>query len=159
MSPIPLHPRVDCEERALDSYQNILFSIIQFWRRTSRWPSSLTIVSHAFKRRRLVEAHCGAIAFPLDRVRFVGLNPPGVPDVVDREEEAVDEWLRDPQGQSDGLKSKRARRNPWGVSQRLFVDEVERRRGGVGTRVLEDGEEILLLGEGSGAPWGRGESC
>lgn len=153
LSPIPLHPRVECEERALDSYQNILFSIIQFWRSTSRWPSSLTIVSHAFKRRRLVEAHCNAISFPPARVRFVGLNPPGVPDVVDREEEAVSEWLQDPQGQSHGLKSKRARRNRWGVPQSLFVDELERRQGGIATELLEDGEEILV-GQGR-RPWGR----
>ena len=72
----------------MDSYQNILFSIIQFWRSTSRWPNSLTIVSHAFKRRRLVEAHCSAIAFPLEKVQFIGINPPGIPEVVDQEEEA-----------------------------------------------------------------------
>lgn len=153
LSPIPLHPRVECEERALDSYQNILFSMIQFWRSTSRWPSSLTIVSHAFKRRRLVEAHCNAMLFPIEKVHFVGLNPPGVPDVVDQEEKAVIEWLEDPQGQSHSLKSKRARRNRWGVSQSLFVDEEERRRSGIATKLLEDGEEILI-GEGP-RPWGQ----
>ncbi|KAG6353591.1 hypothetical protein INS49_005553 [Diaporthe citri] len=144
LSPIPLHPRVECEERAMDSYQNILFSIIQFWRSTSRWPSSLTIVSHAFKRRRLVEAHCNALAFPLDKVHFVGINPPGIPEVVGQEEGAVNEWVKDPQGQSDGLKTKRTRRNLWGVSQRLFGSEDERQRSGIDTRLLEDGEEILV---------------
>lgn len=153
LSPIPLHPRVECEERALDSYQNILFSILQFWRSTSRWPSSLTIVSHAFKRRRLVEAHCNAIAYPLEKVHFIGLNPPGVPDVVDQEENAVNEWLKDPQGQSHSLKSKRIRRNKWGVSQSLFVNEEERQRSGIMTKLLEDGEEILT-GEGP-RPWGQ----
>ena len=137
----------------MDSYQNILLSTIQFWRSTSRWPTSLTIVSHAFKRRRLVEAHCSAIFFPLDKVHFIGLNPPGIPEVVDREEDAVNEWLEDPQGQSHSLKSKRARRNQWGVSQSLFVNEGERRRGGIATKLLEDGEEILI--EGGPRPWGR----
>lgn len=152
-SPIPLHPRIECEERAMDSYQNILFSIIQFWRSTSRWPNSLTIVSHAFKRRRLVEAHCNAIVFPLEKVHFVGINPPGVPEVVDREEDAVNEWLKDPQGQSDSLKAKRARRNLWGVSQSLFSSQDERHRSGIATKLLEDGDEILL--EGVARPWGR----
>lgn len=138
----------------MDSYQNILFSIIQFWRSTSRWPNSLTIVSHAFKRRRLVEAHCSALAFPLDKVHFIGINPPGIPVVVDREEDAVDEWVKDPRGQSDGLKAKRARRNLWHVSQRLFESEDERQRSGIVTILLEDGEEIL--DGGAERPWGRG---
>ncbi|KAI3392669.1 hypothetical protein diail_5309 [Diaporthe ilicicola] len=152
-SPIPLHPRVECEERAMDSYQNILFSTIQFWRSTSRWPSFLTIVSHAFKRRRLTEAHCQAMMFPLEKVFFVGINPPGIPEVVDREEDAVNEWVADPQGQSDSLKTKRARRNPWGVSQMLFLNEDERQRSGIVTNVLEDGEEVMV--EGGSRPWGR----
>lgn len=136
----------------MDSYQNILFSIIQFWRSTSRWPNSLTIVSHAFKRRRLVEAHCSAIAFPLEKVQFIGINPPGIPEVVDQEEEAVSGWLKDPQGQSDSLKTKRARRNLWGVSQSLFEGEHERQQSGVATQLLEGGEEILV--EGGARPWG-----
>lgn len=138
----------------MDSYQNILFSIVQFWRSTSRWPNSLTIVSHAFKRRRLVEAHCNAIVFPLEKVDFVGINPPGVPEVVDREEDAVNEWLKDPQGQSHSLKTKRARRNLWGVSQSLFADQDERERSDIATKLLEDGDEILV--EGAARPWGRG---
>lgn len=137
----------------MDSYQNIVFSIVQFWRSTSRWPSSLTIVSHAFKRRRLVEAHCNALVFPLDKVHFIGINPPGVPEVVEAEEVAVSEWMKDPQGQSDSLKAKRARRNLWNVSQRLFTSEDERRRSGIATVLLEDGEEILI--EGGARPWGR----
>lgn len=137
----------------MDSYQNILFSTIQFWRKTSRWPSFLTIVSHAFKRRRLAEAHCKAMVFPLEKVCFVGINPPGIPDVVDREEDAVNEWIGDPQGQSDGLKMKRTRRNLWGVSQRLFLSEDERQSSGIVTELLEDGEEILV--EGGARPWGQ----
>lgn len=137
----------------MDSYQNILFSIIQFWRSTSRWPNCLTIVSHAFKRRRLVEAHCDAIAFPLEKVHFIGINPPGIPEVVDQEEEAVSGWLKDPQGQSDSLKTKRARRNLWGVSQSLFKSEDERQRSCIATKLLEDGEEVLV--EGGMRPWGR----
>jgi len=70
--------RILLEERALDSYYNIIFSLIEFWRRFAVWPERLTIVSHAFKRNRLVDGHCAAIGFPLDRVDFIGINPPGV---------------------------------------------------------------------------------
>lgn len=155
------HPRIELEERALDSYQNILFSLVQFWRRTPSydyWPTRLTIVSHAFKRRRLVSAHCGALGLRADEVTFVGINPPGVPEVVASEEAAVEAWLRDPQGQSPGLRGKRRGRNPWKVRQTLFLDEEERARSGVRTRLVEndDGvsEEILVDGDGA-RPWGQ----
>lgn len=155
LSPCPLHPRILCEERALDSYQNILFSLVAFWRPARRWPRRLTIVSHAFKRRRLVEAHCAAVGFPVAQVRFVGLNPPGVPEVLGAEERAVAEWLRDPPGRSAGLQAKRRARNPWAVAQTLFLDDDERRESGVETEMLEDGKEEYLI-DGTGVrPWGR----
>lgn len=133
---------------------------MHFWRSVSpahsHWPTRLTIVSHAFKRRRLVETHCaGAIGFlPLSRVRFVGINPPGVPEVLDAEEMAVEEWVRDPQGQSEGLRGKRRRRNPWGVVQTLFLEGGERTRSGMATELLEDGTEEVLA-DGGFRPWGR----
>lgn len=154
LSPIPLHPRVVVEERALDSYQNILFSIIQFWRSTSHWPGHLTIISHQFKRRRLTEAHCTAVAFPLDRVNFVGINPPGVPEVVDREEDAVSQWIADPQGISENLRAKRQGRNKWHVVQTLFLDDEERTKSSVETRLVDGGREEVLV-EGGLRPWGR----
>lgn len=156
---MPTHPRIQVEERALDSYQNILFSLIHFWRSGSpahtRWPDRLTIVSHAFKRRRLVEAHCAAIGFPLDRVKFLGLNPPGVPEVVGAEERAVEEWMRDPQGQSDGLRGKRLKRNPWGVAQTLFLGDEERKKSDMETRLVDagDGAQEEVLVDGGLRPW------
>lgn len=159
--PVPLHPRILCEERALDSYQNILFSMATFWRCAAaaprrRWPSRLTVVSHAFKRRRLVEAHCAAVGFPPAHVRFVGINPPGVPEVLGAEERAVEEWVRDPHGRSEGLRAKRAGRNPWAVVQTLFLDERERKESGVETELLDGGKEEVLV-DGGSRPWGRRE--
>lgn len=142
--------RIHVEDRALDSHQNILLSILHFWRVQSRWPTHLTIVSHAFKRRRLVQAHCSALSLPLDRVQYVGINPPGIPEVVENEERAVEEWLSDPQGTSEGLRRKRKGRNPWGVEQRLFLDDAERMRSGLTTSIVQD-EEILI--ENSAKPW------
>ncbi|ROV90523.1 hypothetical protein VPNG_10052 [Cytospora leucostoma] len=151
---IPLHPRILVEERALDSYQNILFSIIHFWRSTSHWPSHLTIVSHQFKRRRLTEAHCTALSFPLDHVRFIGINPPGVPEIVGREEDAVAEWIADPQGMSENLRAKRQGRNCWDVAQTLFLDDEERVKSGIETRLVNQGSDEVLV-EGALRPWGR----
>lgn len=154
LSPTPIHHRILLEERALDSYQNILFSIIHFWRSTSAWPRHLTIVSHQFKRRRLAEAHCTALSFPLANVKFVGINPPGVPEVLDREEAAVTEWIADPYGMSENLRTKRQGRNKWDVAQTLFLDDEERSRSGVETRLVDGGKEEVLIERGQ-RPWGR----
>lgn len=174
--------RIYLEERALDSYYNILFSLVHFWRvvhHKHNWPERITIISHAFKRNRLVDGHCAAI-FGLDpsspglkkRVRFVGINPPGVDnggavegkgdsDGDEKKKEAMQgvqlamgQWAEDPHGVGEELAGKRKARNCWGVDQRLFFSEEERRRSGVETRALEDGSEVLVDG-GKPRPWAR----
>lgn len=157
LSPIPLHPRVLVEERALDSYQNILFSIVHFWRShpAALWPRRLTIVSHDFKRVRLTDEHCAALAFPLGRVRFVGINPPGlalVDGTLPQEAAAVRSWREDRHGMSPDLAAKRRRRNVYGVEQRLFLSDEERARSGVLTKLVDDGREEVLV-DGGPRPW------
>lgn len=163
--------RILLEERALDSYYNILLSLILFWRVHKVWPDHLTIISHAFKRPRLVDAHCDAIGFPLDRVTFIGINPPFIDsssssggavvlsEQVSKEKaevmrgvgEVVGQWAEDPHGVGEILAGKRRKRNPWGVDQRLFLDDDERERSGLQTRLLDDDGEALA--EGAARPW------
>ncbi|KAI0885893.1 FolC bifunctional protein [Annulohypoxylon maeteangense] len=147
--------RISCEERALDSYYNVLFSLIEFWKCHGTWPRKLTLVSHAFKRERLVDCHCGAIDFPLDRVDFVGVDPPGMIDgsnlaAIKGITEAITQWKDDPHGKDELLASKRRKRNPWGISQMLFADEDNRTRSGVQSRLV--GEDEYLI-EGVFQPW------
>jgi hypothetical protein len=158
--------RILLDEQALDSYHNILFSLVAFWRRHAVWPARLTIVSHAFKRARLVDGHCAAIGFPLDRVAFVGINAPGM-DAVGLDEAgggagekeaawsgvqlALGQWEADPHGVGEELLGKRVKRNCWGVSQRLFLSKEEGERSGVDIRELQDGSEGLL--PGGRRPW------
>lgn len=152
--------RILLEERALDSYYNVLFSVVDFWRTHAVWPKQLTLVSHAFKQTRLVDGHCAAIGFPLHRVAFVGINPPGVED-LNRSPEgqasdkanamrgvqlAIGQWKDDPHGVGEELAGKRRQRNCWGVNQRLFFSDEERARSNVLTRTLEDGTEALMEG-------------
>ncbi|CAH0018011.1 unnamed protein product [Clonostachys rhizophaga] len=116
------------EERALDSYHNVLFSLTLFFSRFGVWPRHMTIVSHAFKRPRLIDGHCVAIGWPLGRASFVGIDPPGLAgkeDAVEGAARAIGEWLDDPHGRGASLKGKRAKRNPWGVSQGIFEKGVE----------------------------------
>lgn len=194
LSPIPLHRRIIVEEQALDSYYNILFSLIAFRRHvnelaastltstplpssSSAWPVRLTIVSHAFKKSRLVGDHCGpdAIAFlPLEsRINFIGINPPNIPaefggndnksnnstpTVSEDKKKAMvgahavlDHWAVDPHGVGDLLAGKRRGRNPWNASQLLFVNDEERQRSGLQTRMI--GTDTEALAEGSHRPW------
>ncbi len=168
------------EERALDSYHNVLFSLVHFWRERAVWPRRLTVVSHAFKRGRLVDYHCAAIGFPPDRVGFVGMDPPNLPaDILaaaaaagadggesgpaSREKaEAmkgavaviVGQWTEDPHGVGDVLAGKRRQRNPWNTDQMLFRSPEERARSGVATRFVgEGGGDMEALVEGVPAPW------
>jgi len=64
------------EERATDSYQNVLFSILAFRRRTGYYPEQLTIITHAFKNDRFLHLHSRALKWPAERVKVLGINPP-----------------------------------------------------------------------------------
>lgn len=160
--------RIRCETRALDSYYNILFSILQFWRESFPsplpsaseeqrvWPSRITIISHSFKKSRLVDEHCAAIGFPLERVSYIGIDPPGILDdegTMRGNEKALKEWRDDPHGNGEGLAGKRDRRNPWGGEQDLFLCDEERLESGVVTRRLDEGKGREVLVDGAVQPW------
>jgi dihydrofolate synthase len=168
---IKANPRILLDEFALDSYYNILLSLGEFWRSTGKWPSRLSIVSHGFKRRRIVDGHCGAIGFPLDRVKYIGIDPPNLPDFDQSTSQpdaigvpkdagraqvmkgvlaAEQQWASDPRGVGPILAGKRARRNAWNSKQELFRSDEERRRSGVDTE-FADGTETLV--EGGRRPW------
>jgi len=68
--------RCAVESQATDSYQNLLFSIIQFWRLTGSFPARITVITHAFKERRFLELHAPAIKYPAEGLRVLGINPP-----------------------------------------------------------------------------------
>ncbi len=168
--------RILLEERALDSYYNVLFSLVEFWRAHEVWPERITIVSHAFKKARLVDAHCGAIGFPLDQVGFIGISPPELDPFgassqdleraaqgghVSKEKAAkmldvhavVGQWADDPHGTSEVLAGKRRKRNCWNVDQKLFASDEERARSGVRTSMLADGSESLA--DSASRPWAK----
>ncbi|KAK4223877.1 hypothetical protein QBC38DRAFT_37289 [Podospora fimiseda] len=151
---LPLnHPRVLLEERAMDSYHNILFSLVLFWEKFGVWPRKLTIISHAFKRERLVNGHCKAIGFPLDRIQCVAISGSKAVNeqTLEGTQLTLGQWKTDPHGIGEELSGKRRGRNHWGVGQRLFGSEEERERAGVDTRLMEDGGESLV--EGGRRPW------
>jgi hypothetical protein len=161
--------RLVLEEQALDSFANLLFSILKFWRSTRTWPDKITIVSHEFKRARFMELHVKAARWPKDRVEFVGIDPKymieeseewdaGRAESVRKgeRERGFGAWESDLLGMGEVLKGKRGSRNHWRVNQLWFSSEDERRRSGVKMRVVSgDGreEEVLLDVE---QPWETG---
>lgn len=159
--------RIVCEPRALDSYYNVLFSLVLFWQTHGAWPEKVTIVSHAFKRARLVDGHCGALGYPLDRVGFVGIDPPGMADGTNEAAmrgvaQAVAEWEENPHGVGGTLAEKRRKRNPWSVSQALFTSDQLRAQSGVKTIVVARGhdggveeEEGEVLDPSATQPWSK----
>ncbi|KAL0778266.1 hypothetical protein CaCOL14_005919 [Colletotrichum acutatum] len=173
----PITSLIHTDTLALDSYHNILHSLLLFRRLYATYPRTLTIVSHAFKKPRIADGHCAAIGFPLDQVRYVGIDPPGMKGAgaasmttmirkKDEDEDgggddskagaiagvkhAADEWTVDPHGVGPSLAGKRRARNPWGLADTLFASEEERIQSGLVTRFV-DGHEALV--EDTKRPW------
>lgn len=73
----PSFARVTTEEDALDSFQNLLFSIARFHEYTGRYPTKITIVGYEMKRRRFEELHRAAIRWPRERFEYIGIDAEG----------------------------------------------------------------------------------
>jgi hypothetical protein len=144
--------RILLEEQALDSFANVMFSILMFWKHTGHFPEKITIVSHGFKEERFMGLHVPAIRFPSERVVVLGIDPEYMTEGSEGYDEAraeevrrgsremgYGEWERDPLGFGSVLSGKRRGRNPWGVSQGWFERREERERSGV--------KSILRIGE------------
>ena len=70
-----LFERSTTENYALDSFQNLLFSIARFHEFTGHFPSAITIVGYEFKRPRFTDLHREALRWPIDKFNYVGVDP------------------------------------------------------------------------------------
>jgi len=106
--------RIILEESATDSYQNMLFSILEYHKRCAFWPDSFSVVTHAFKRYRIMDLHARAIKWPLSRIDFQGTDPPfakaEAEDVERSEQKCCEDWQRDLYGVRSPLRLKRIER-------------------------------------------------
>lgn len=127
--------RILLEEKALDSFGNVLFSMIGFWRQTRTWPEKITIVSHEFKRERFMELHVKTLKLTVSHitVEYSGIDPGYMVQAAKEFSEARTEevrkgelergyraWEHDLWGKGQLLREKRWKRNTWSVSQELF---------------------------------------
>ena len=73
------HPEVKnrtvIEEFARDSMENVMFSLCRFREVYSAYPRFLTVVSYSYKKKRFTDLHRAAVAWPLDKFHFIGVDP------------------------------------------------------------------------------------
>ena len=151
-----LQDHMTAETHSTDSYQNILLSLLHYYRHALRqaerstsetsqdsnssyFPSHVTIISHAFKRDRFMHLHVPAIRWPISRTTFVGIDPPEEVTPKSSLEEGERErgwgvWSRDLYGVGPVLSAKRVNR---GWTEEILI-EIE--------ASLEEGEFLILKG-------------
>jgi len=108
--------RATTEDYALDSFQNLLFSIARFHEYTGHYPEQITIVGYEFKRRRFEELHRAALRWPRTRFHYIGIDAEGDEKIKAQEGERLNGYLPytlDTYGCHDLLLSKRRSRNPF----------------------------------------------
>jgi hypothetical protein len=71
----PVFRRVTTENYALDSYQNLLFSVARFREFTGHFPERITVIGYEFKRMRFTQLHRVAIRWPEAKFRYIGVDP------------------------------------------------------------------------------------
>ncbi|KAH9963816.1 hypothetical protein BC827DRAFT_1191203 [Russula dissimulans] len=73
LPPTDMFARVTTEDAALDSFQNLLFSIARFREITGAYPTRITVVGHSFKRHRFERLHRHALRWPKLRFKYEGV--------------------------------------------------------------------------------------
>lgn len=76
--------RMTTENFALDSYQNLLFSIARFREYTGSYPERITVIGYGMKKSRFEELHAKAVRWPAKsfsrgqkRFHYVGIDDEG----------------------------------------------------------------------------------
>ncbi|KAJ7497057.1 hypothetical protein FB451DRAFT_213365 [Mycena latifolia] len=69
--------RATSEGYALDSFQNLLFSIARFREYTGSYPDKITVVGYEMKRARFHELHRAAIRWPEGNFNYIGIDMDG----------------------------------------------------------------------------------
>ena len=66
--------RATTENYALDSFQNLLFSIARFREFTGHYPEHITVVGYDFKRPRFTQLHRAALRWPMEKFTYIGVD-------------------------------------------------------------------------------------
>ncbi|CAI2162986.1 13000_t:CDS:2 [Funneliformis geosporum] len=112
----PLITRIITEEYARDSYENLLFSICRFNEYTNNYPRYITVIGFQFKNKRFVELHRFALKFPLNRFKYIGIDPDNTSPLgrfVGENVNSMGPFQRDLYGCHGKLLEKKLNRNPY----------------------------------------------
>jgi hypothetical protein len=107
--------RAFTEERARDSFENLLFGLCRFRELTGGYPERVVVVSYEFKRRRFAELHALALRWPPARLAFAGTPALDAAAAEAGEAGAAAAFAADPFGCAGELAAKRAARDPFAV--------------------------------------------
>lgn len=105
--------RSTTEEFALDSYQNLLFSICRFKECVESYPEQVIVVGWGYKAQRF-DFHRASIRFPKERFHYESVNNPV--DIImaqTQENLTIDAFHSDPYGVGEKNGGKRLMRNPF----------------------------------------------
>ncbi|KAI0644516.1 hypothetical protein C8Q79DRAFT_1011555 [Trametes meyenii] len=107
--------RATTENHALDSYQNLVFSVARFHEYTGRYPARITVVGYAMKGRRFSELHRAALRWPAARFAYVGIDAEGDTEAAKQGElqNGFLPYTQDTYGCHGTLLAKRRARNPF----------------------------------------------
>ncbi|GAA5867819.1 hypothetical protein JCM3774_005867 [Rhodotorula dairenensis] len=107
--------RVTTEDFALDSMENVLFSIARFKEFTGHYPDRITVVGYGMKRARYEDVHRAAIRWPIDKFEYVGIDNEGdtTADYQGERKYGLEPYRLDRYGCHGRLLAKRRKRNPF----------------------------------------------
>ncbi|CUS20416.1 LAQU0S01e06106g1_1 [Lachancea quebecensis] len=120
---------ISTEEFALDSFDNLLYSLARFHELTLNYPSSVTIVGFGFKTKRFLQCHACAIDYPLSKIEYLSYEPKPQYSETEKIEayfndlkhqenkNALELFALDWYGTKEPLRSKKTKRNPFALSQ------------------------------------------
>lgn len=107
--------RAFTEDYAMDSFQNILFSVCRFYEITGRYPLSITAISWSYKKTRFEKLHRKALLYPQGQFKFLGVD--GQVNITENawkfEKMAIELFKEDLFGCHSKLKETRIGRNPY----------------------------------------------
>ena len=108
-----LMARTALELYARDSFQNLQFSLYEFYRLTGKYPNHITVVGWQFKAARF-DHHRATLGIPTERVTYAGCNKPeDLAGAMKGEEKVLELFQADPTGSHSPLADKRKERNPF----------------------------------------------
>lgn len=120
-----LEQHISTEEFALDSFDNLYYSLAKFHDIVQENASKVTIVGFEFKRKRFVNYHAAAIDFPSEQIDYLSYEPKPVSndakllkryfEDLDQQEKknALDLFTVDWYATKDPLLKKKLQRNPF----------------------------------------------